>query len=201
MASVHDLKPGFQAVLRPLTCRLASLGVTANQVTVAAVLLSLSAGATIALWPGQAWPLLLLPVVLLLRMGLNAIDGMLAREHNLQSHLGVFLNELGDVVSDAALYLPLALVPGFSPPLIVLFTLLAVTSEMAGVLSVPIGGGRRQEGPLGKSDRALVFGLMGLLLGCGVTPGIWIVVVQGVLIALAALTSVNRVRRALQEAA
>ena len=44
--------------------------------------------------------LLLLPAVLFLRMALNAIDGMLAREHNQKSALGAILNELGDVFSD-----------------------------------------------------------------------------------------------------
>ena len=50
----------------------------------------------------------LLPAVLFVRMALNAIDGMLAREHGQKSALGAFLNELCDVVSDAALYLPFA---------------------------------------------------------------------------------------------
>jgi len=36
-------------------------------------------------------------------MALNAIDGMLAREHHMQSKLGAILNELGDVVSDTVL--------------------------------------------------------------------------------------------------
>jgi CDP-diacylglycerol--glycerol-3-phosphate 3-phosphatidyltransferase len=35
-------------------------------------------------------------------MALNAIDGMLAREHDMQSPLGAMLNELGDVLSDVA---------------------------------------------------------------------------------------------------
>ncbi len=48
-------------------------------------------------------------------MAFNAIDGMLAREHNQQSKLGAFLNELTDVVSDAALYLPFALVRAVQP--------------------------------------------------------------------------------------
>ena len=49
--------------------------------------------------------LLGLPIVLALRMALNAADGMLAREHGQASPLGFYLNELGDIISDAALYL------------------------------------------------------------------------------------------------
>ena len=37
MPSVYDIKPRFQALLRPLVRRLAAAGTTANQVTVAAM--------------------------------------------------------------------------------------------------------------------------------------------------------------------
>jgi CDP-diacylglycerol--glycerol-3-phosphate 3-phosphatidyltransferase len=201
LASIYDLKPKFQALLRPMTRGLAAAGVTANQVTIAAALLSLAAGAAIACWPDQDWPLLLLPGMLFVRMALNAIDGMLAREHHMKSNLGAILNELGDVVSDSALYLPLGLVPGFSPPLVVVLVILAVISEMTGVLGIQIGGRRRYEGPLGKSDRAFVFGLLGLLLGCGVERGWWLDLVLIAMNVLAVATVVNRGRRALAEAA
>ncbi|MBL8977944.1 MAG: CDP-alcohol phosphatidyltransferase family protein, partial [Gemmatimonadetes bacterium] len=130
MASIYDLKPRFQALLRPLTRWLAGAGVTANQVTVFAALLSAAAGLVVFLRPAAGWPLLLIPGVLFARMALNAIDGMLAREHGQKSRLGAVLNELGDVVADAALYLPLAAVPGVSPPLVVAIVLLAVIAEM-----------------------------------------------------------------------
>ncbi len=104
-------------------------------------------------------------------MALNAVDGMLAREHGQKSRLGALLNELGDVVSDTALYLPLALVPGFSPPLVAVIVVLAALSEMTGVLAQTIGASRRYDGPMGKSDRAFVFGLVALLLALGVPPG------------------------------
>jgi CDP-diacylglycerol---glycerol-3-phosphate 3-phosphatidyltransferase len=198
--SVYDLKPRFQALLRPGVGALARAGVTANQVTAAAVVLSLAAGATIALLPDRRWPLLLLPLVLLLRMALNAVDGMLAREHGQKSRLGALLNELGDVVSDAALYLPLALVPGIPPAPVVALVVLAGLSELAGVLGVTIGASRRYDGPAGKSDRALVLGAVGLALGLGAPAGRWLEVLLWVLAAGVALTAVNRARAALAEA-
>ncbi len=200
MASIYDLKPRFQALLRPLTCWLAARGVTANQVTVSAVALSVAVGAMITLWSERSWPLLLLPPVLFVRMALNAIDGMLAREHGMQSQLGAVLNEVGDVASDTALYLPLAFVPGLSPPLVVLVTILAIVGEMTGVVGVQIGASRRYDGPLGKSDRAFAFGLLGLLLGCGVPRRNWLTAYLAVLVVLATITIVNRARRALREA-
>lgn len=199
MPSVYDLKPRFQNLLRPLVGGLARSGVTANQVTVAAMLLSLATGAIIAWQPDQQSWLLLLPGVLFLRMALNAVDGMLAREHNQKSRLGAVLNELCDVFSDTALYLPLALVPGFSGPLVVLIALLAAASEMTGVLMQTLGASRRYDGPMGKSDRAFVFGALGLALGLGVPSGTWLTVLLAGILALLAWTILNRARRGLTE--
>ena len=98
-------------------------------------------------------------------MALNAIDGMLAREHGQKSRLGAYLNELGDVVSDAALYAPFALLPPFGRFWIGLVILLAALTEFAGVLGPTVGASRRYDGPMGKSDRALVFGALGLWVG------------------------------------
>ncbi len=199
MPSIYDLKPAFQALLRPIVAKLARSGVTANQVTTAAMVLSLTTGAVIALQPDEAGWLLLLPIVLFLRMALNAIDGMLAREHNQKSRLGAVLNELGDVVSDAALYLPLALVPGFSPTLVVLIVLLATLSEMTGVVAQTLGASRRYDGPLGKSDRAFLFGALGLILGLGFSGGGWLNNVLDIAVLLLIWTVVNRARHGLAE--
>ena len=200
MASIYALKPAFQGLLRPLTNALAGAGVTANTVTVAAAVLSLVVGTALAVSPGSPGVLLLLPAALFARMALNAIDGMLAREHGQKSKLGALLNEIGDVVSDAALYLPLALVPGFDPRLAVGIVVLAGLSEMTGVLGPTIGASRRYDGPMGKSDRAFVFGLLALLLGLGVTPGTWLVVAQAAILVLLLVTVWNRAARALREA-
>jgi CDP-diacylglycerol--glycerol-3-phosphate 3-phosphatidyltransferase len=201
MASIYDLKSNFQDLLRPITKGLAKTGVTANQVTLFAALLSIGAGACVAVWPKENWPLLVIPGLLFGRMALNAIDGMLAREHDMKSDLGAVLNEIGDVTSDSALYLPLALVPGFRPELVVAIVLLAVISEMTGVVAVQIGASRRYEGPMGKSDRAFVLGVICLLLGCGVEPAPWLEIVLGIILFLLVVTIFNRAKRALREVA
>jgi CDP-diacylglycerol--glycerol-3-phosphate 3-phosphatidyltransferase len=200
MASIYELKPAFQGLLRPLTRALAGAGVTANAVTAAAVALSLAVGAAVAWTRGAHGTLLLLPAGLFARMALNAIDGMLAREHGQKSRLGALLNELGDVVSDAALYLPLALVPGFHPGLVVGVVVLAGLSEMAGVLGQTIGASRRYDGPMGKSDRAFALGLVALLLGAGLAPGAWLTLALAAVLALLLVTVCNRGVRALGEA-
>ncbi|WP_260292406.1 CDP-alcohol phosphatidyltransferase family protein [Sedimenticola hydrogenitrophicus] len=197
MPSIYDLKPAFQGLLRPLCARLAAGGITPNQITLAALLLSLANGTALALYATEAWPLLLLPAVLLVRMALNALDGMLAREHGMQSRLGAVLNELGDVLADTALYLPLALVPGVSATLVVLLVFLAILTEFAGIQAIQIGAERRYDGPFGKSDRALLFGAIGLLLGLGLSPGPWLMLLLALATVLALLTVLNRVRHAL----
>ena len=163
--SVYALKSKFQALLRPLVQRLASRGISANQVTLLACALSLLIGLilSLCLFYGGMWGLLLLPIFLFVRMAMNAIDGMLAREHAQQSALGGYLNELTDVVSDAALYLPLLLLPDSSSFLVWLLVLQAALSEFAGVLGQVHGNGRRYDGPMGKSDRALWLGLFAII--------------------------------------
>jgi CDP-diacylglycerol--glycerol-3-phosphate 3-phosphatidyltransferase len=132
-------------------------------------------------------------------MALNAIDGMLAREFGQISTLGAYLNELSDLLSDAALYLPFAFLPEAGSALTVLVIFLANVSEMAGVLGAVTGQRRRNDGPMGKSDRALVFGLLGLFLGAGVAPGVWLSAGMALVALLLLLTIANRVRQGIAE--
>ena len=201
MPSIYDLKPRFQALLRPLVAGLAAGGVTANQVTVGAALLSLAAAFVIALQPGVRVVLLVYPIVLFLRMALNAIDGMLAREHGQKSRLGAILNETGDVVSDAALYL--ALVPALAPfgthaAPIVAFAFSAVLTEFVGVLGPSVGSTRRYDGPMGKSDRAAAIGLLAFVLALGAPGGTWLDAVMALLAVLCLWTAIRRATRALE---
>jgi len=152
--TVYALKPRFQALLRPLIAKLAAWGCTPNLVTSLALVISFMVGTAILCIPQKPAILLLLPLWLFLRMALNAIDGMMARELNMKSTLGAVLNEVGDVLSDLALYLPLAVVhpPSLWP--IIFFSFGAVLTEFCGVLTEALGTRRHYEGPMGKSDRA-----------------------------------------------
>jgi len=195
--TLYAIKPAFQALLRPLVVRIASMGITANQVTVAAALLSVAAAFLVAAFAESPVIFLLLPLVLLVRMALNAVDGMLAREHGQASTLGMYLNEICDVISDLALILAFLAVSGVAAWSIVAFALLAVIVEFAGVLGVASGIGRNYAGPLGKSDRALALALVAILIASGYwTPavGTWIF---AVLVVLSAITVGNRIRAGL----
>ena len=196
MASLYDLKPRFQALLRPAARGLLAAGVTPNAVTLAALLLSLAMGAALVLWPVSGWVLAAVPVVLLARMALNALDGMMAREGGKESKLGLALNEVGDILADGALYLPFALALGVHPLLAGGFVLSAAASEAAGLCGVATGAGRRYDGPFGKSDRAAAIGALAIVAAAGVPLPVWIGWAFAALCALTALTVANRMRKA-----
>jgi CDP-diacylglycerol---glycerol-3-phosphate 3-phosphatidyltransferase len=198
--TVYALKPRFQDALRPLVAPLVRIGVTANMVTLVAALGSVLAGAATA-WLADSRPVfLIIPVWLLARMALNAIDGMMAREFHQSSVLGGYLNEIGDVVSDAALYAPFARVAPFGSPGVGLVIVLSILTEFAGALGPAIGASRRYDGPMGKSDRAVVFGALGLWVGSSAAMAPWLGWAVPVLATLLVLTVVNRVRAGIREA-
>lgn len=196
--SVYQLKSRFQNVLRPLVVQLAAKGVTANQVTIAAALVSIVLGAFLGLNGNAIW-FALVPVWLFLRMALNAVDGMLAREHGQKSVLGAYLNEIGDVISDAALYAPFAIIAPFSALWIFAIIFIATLTEFVGVTAASLGSSRRYDGPMGKSDRAVVFGVLGAWIAIDGALPQWMFWVQPVFCLLLILTVVKRIRNALLE--
>lgn len=197
--SIYDLKPKFQNLLRPLVIKLEQRGVTANQVTLTACAISVILGLILTALSGYHWLFILIPIWLFVRMALNAIDGMLAREFNQKSRLGGYLNEITDVVSDAALYLPFAFISPFDALQIGLIIWLSALTEFCGVLGQVQGKTRRYDGPLGKSDRAFLFGVLGLVyVFVPVLPDflywlVWIVII------LLIATCVKRVKFGLAE--
>ncbi len=195
--SIYSLKSRFQGLLRPLVRGLHRVGVTANQVTVAACAVSVAIGAVLIAAP-RVW-FAILPLWMLLRMALNAVDGMLAREFGQKSALGAYLNEVTDVVSDAALYLPFAFVPPFDWRSVGAVIFAAAVSEMTGVVAVMTGASRRYDGPMGKSDRAFVFSLLAIWIVMTDTLPAWAAWMMWVVALAVVVTIVNRVRAGLKE--
>lgn len=163
MFSVYKLKPVFQKLLQPILYALYKMGVTANQLTISAIILSCLMGFGFLTYHTYSQSILIIPFGLFLRMALNALDGMMARQYNMQSQLGEILNEMGDVISDMAIIFPFVILPGINPVIIILFGVLAILNEFAGILSKALGKERRYDGPMGKSDRALVIGIFCLV--------------------------------------
>ncbi len=199
--SIYALKPKFQNLLRPWVQRLCHRGISANQVTVFACAVSVLLGVLLSVFASQAWLFVLLPVWLFVRMALNAIDGMLAREFGQQSRLGGYLNEVTDVVADAALYLPFAFVAPFTGLSVGLVIWLAALSELIGILGQVLGRSRRYDGPMGKSDRAFVFGSLGLLYAVSGSLHAYWQMLMWLVAALLLWTCWRRMNKGLAEAA
>jgi CDP-diacylglycerol--glycerol-3-phosphate 3-phosphatidyltransferase len=197
MASVYDVKPQFQKLLQPLLAALRSAGVTPNHLTLIALLLSIAVGlAATRAHEDPRW-FLLLPLWLLLRMALNALDGMMARQYQMSTPLGAVLNEMGDILSDLALYLPLAFTGSARVWPAVAFGIGALLTECCGLLSQALGRGRRYDGPMGKSDRALVVGAWALLAAFVPAVEKRLPLVLWILAALTVMTCLNRLRHAI----
>lgn len=200
MQSVYHLKPRFQRMLHPLCRFFKDRGISPNQISVAAIVLSFVMAALLCLYPHVSWPLFIMPAVLFVRMALNAIDGMMARKYGMTSKLGIMLNEIGDVVSDSAVYGSLAMNPIIPVAPIAFIVVLSMVSEMTGVVAFQVGGTRRYDGPMGKSDRAFVFGLLSLSMGIGLLEKIWLPPLLWAINGLLVLTIINRCRKSLKEA-
>ncbi|WP_312187625.1 CDP-alcohol phosphatidyltransferase family protein [Leclercia sp.] len=196
--TLYQLKPAFQALLNPVMIGLYKRRVTPNHITLTAMALCFITGAVLILFP-QPVLFVLLPVTLIARMALNALDGMLARKYNQTSRPGAILNEIGDVLSDIALYLPFILLPYSNVSLGIIMLFCAVMTEFCGVLAQTLNGVRSYAGPLGKSDRALAFGIWGLALFVWPQLMQWNNAVWGVAVILLLWTIVNRCRSALGE--
>ncbi|POT55216.1 hypothetical protein C3432_23290 [Citrobacter amalonaticus] len=196
--TLYQIKPAFQALLRPLMFWLYKHRVTANHITLAAMVLSFITGAVLMVFPHPGL-FILLPIVLFVRMALNALDGMLARECHQKSRLGAILNETGDVLSDIALYLPFLMLPNSHVPLVLIMLFCAAMTEFCGVLAQTINGIRSYAGPLGKSDRALFFGAWGLALAIWPQLVQWNNAVWWGATVLLLWTVINRCRSALRD--
>jgi CDP-diacylglycerol--glycerol-3-phosphate 3-phosphatidyltransferase len=178
---------------------LARAGATPNAVTVVALAMSVAAGAAIATHPTSRWPLAILPAILFVRMALNALDGMMARELGLSSTLGAALNEAGDVISDVAVYAPFVQIAPLSPAAVSVAVMLTVLTEVVGMAPVRLAGTRRYDGPMGKSDRAVAFSLIAIAITAGGRVVAWSPAILAGVIVLLVLTVLNRSTHALRE--
>ena len=160
MISVYNLKPKFQKLLVPLLVLLRKLGISPNHITVFSVFFSIFIAYVLVKAPENNILFLMVSLGLLFRMMLNALDGMMAKKYNLQSKLGEILNEIGDIISDIAIYFPFLYFDDIRFEYVLAFILLSVINEFCGLLAKTISGERRYDGPMGKSDRALFVGLI-----------------------------------------
>ena len=195
MISIYKIKPKFQQLLKPILVGLHKMGISANQITIASVFLSFLIG--LAFWNSSQYHLLFLavPIGLLVRMALNALDGMMAKTYNQQTKKGEILNELGDVFSDVFIFFPLLKYEREYIYLVIAFICLGIINEFAGILGKAVTGERRYDGPMGKSDRAFVISVLAILYFFSVNLGhasFWIFMALNILILLSTYIRIKR---------
>ena len=98
MISIYKIKPKFQQLLMPLLKLLRGWGISPNAITILSIILSFALSYFFWNASDDSSYFLIVAFGLLLRMMLNALDGMMARIYNLQSKLGEILNEVGDII-------------------------------------------------------------------------------------------------------
>lgn len=197
MISIYKLKPKFQALLKPILVFLHTKGVTANQITCASVIWSFIIAIFFWFADFNHFYFLALPIGLFVRMALNALDGMMASVYDQKSKLGEILNEIGDIISDIVLFLPLLKHEPKSLYFIVIFICLSIVNEFAGILAKAVSGERRYDGPMGKSDRAFMIGLYGILAFMGLNNFSHAPFIFTALILLVSISTFTRLKKAL----
>ncbi|MEC7653571.1 MAG: CDP-alcohol phosphatidyltransferase family protein [Bacteroidota bacterium] len=198
MISTYKIKPAFQKLLMPLLGLLRKCGFTPNLLTILAIVLSLCLGYVFSEANTNDSYYLYVALGLLFRMMLNALDGMMARIYNLQSTTGEILNEVGDIVSDVAIFYPLLLIEELDFGLAFGFIILSIINEFSGVLAKSISGERRYDGPMGKSDRASLIGILCLLFYFGFEVGPYLNYVFGVAVFMVVLSTLIRLKNAIK---
>ena len=198
MISTYKIKPAFQKQLMPLLRLLRKCGFTPNLLTILAIVLSLCLGYVFYEANTNDSYYLYVALGLLFRMMLNALDGMMARIYNLQSTTGEILNEVGDIVSDVAIFYPLLLIEELDFGLAFGFIILSIINEFSGVLAKSISGERRYDGPMGKSDRASLIGILCLLFYLGFEVGPYLNYVFGVAVFMVVLSTLIRLKNAIK---
>jgi CDP-diacylglycerol--glycerol-3-phosphate 3-phosphatidyltransferase len=150
---LYATKGAINARLVPLVDRLAKAGVTPDQVTLAAVPVAVLGGACLLLSPQVPALLLAVPLLVVLRIMLNLVDGNMARRTGKIHPRGELYNELGDRLADIAFLAPVAFLPGASPQIVLLGVLMGVMASYVGITAKAAGGERIYRGILSKPGR------------------------------------------------
>lgn len=193
--TIYDLKPKFQNMLRPLVIAIWKMGITPNQITLATCILSIAVG--LFLFLSETEMFIIVPFFFFLRMALNAIDGMLAKEHNLKTLKGAILNEVTDVISDGILYFAFIRFSYINHYLLLFIIFFSAITEITGLAALLVSKPRQFSGPMGKSDRAFVFSIVALLIYFGVTQVRVYDVIFVIVAFLLLMTIYNRMKKAL----
>jgi len=151
---IYGIKPWFQKQLQPIVKAL--WHVHPDVLTWGALGVSLTAA--VVLNSAYEQPLLAIVAVplLFLRLALNALDGMLAKQTGKARPAGEVINELSDRLSDVAIFLSFAFWPDVKIHLVLLAIIAMLIVSYVGVLGKAVGAEREYGGLLGKAGRMIL---------------------------------------------
>ena len=186
----------IRAQLNPAAEQLIQFGATQSQLVALGVLMALGSGLCIVLFSESRWTLLLIPITMVCQGLLSAISGQMRQIQAIESAPDRLLQLLCKTAGEVALYLPLGAVSGVCPYLMTLAVVLTLFAELTGAGAVLAGSSRREDGPMRRRERMVVFACLGTVLGLGLPTGRWLDIVLGVIDILLGITIVIRFRRA-----
>ncbi len=161
--STYSLKSQFQNLLNPIRDQLIKQNISPNFITLFTCFLCI-AYSLLLVWTHSTILLIGVPFFLFLRMALNALDGMVAKQGKKQTALGNVLNESCDIISDFFLFGAfIYLLPTSAELWITLITLIVLLEFISLALFQAISI-RPFTGPFGKSDRALFLSVIAITL-------------------------------------
>jgi archaetidylinositol phosphate synthase len=191
---IYSTKSKWQQALRPFVAFCTRKRIHPDVFTYGALVLSLVAA--FAFWRAgrqRAW-LWLVPPCVLVRLLLNLMDGLIARELGLADVWGEVKNEFGDRVADTAIFLGLVFGGYVDARLAALALALILCTSYLGLFAKAIGSDRLYGGIFGKGDRMIslaAFTLYPLFSG-NLASYDWYLVFA---VLAAAVTVVQRLRR------
>ena len=151
---IYSIKPKFQKFLEGDKRLLVKMGVGPTAINIAALIVSVIAGLVLVCSDKNLWLLLLIPVLAFIRIGFNALDGMVARETKAKNQkFGEVLNEFIDRLSDIAFFLGIAFVSYVNTSWALLTLIAVLLVSYVGIVGKSAGGSRQYVGLMGKADR------------------------------------------------
>ncbi len=202
---IYTTKSKFQSHLSFVVDFLVAHHVSADAITLGAIVVSLIAALLLAFSPLNPALLLIVPVLLLGRLLLNVLDGMVARANGTAHKTGELLNEFGDRLSDLLIFAGLAVGTAVQLPshqaLCWLAISLILLSSYTDILGKSISGRRTYRGIMAKGDRMIWLSACALWVGSVETlqvtslpsQGVWFVCWL-VLIVGAVITTAQRLK-------
>lgn len=194
--SIYKLKKQFQNILMPFCKLLAKLDISPNQITVFTVILNLFFAFFLYKFSNFKFIYLLIPIFFFIRMALNALDGMLANNFNMKTKIGIFFNEMADVISDTAVFYTFFKIIATPEYLSFIFIFFSILSEYTGVVAFMVDGKRHYEGPMGKSDRVFFISILSLFIYFNFVSYINYFIIIGIFLLI--FTLYNRIKNTLR---